>query len=375
MLTPINVSGRCERVFSMASEGFGVDALLITSLIDIRWLTGFTGSAGVLIVRSASSALVTDGRYVQHAVEQLSRADAEVEVVLAQDTNALLEVVADCLRGVAKCGYDPNELTVRQLQQYSESCSSEMVIAEGLVQKLRRVKTEEELQRISMASNIADRALAHVEPLLVSALSQGISERDIRDELELMMRRFGADGPSYETIVASGPNSALPHHRPTTSLLREGHSVVIDVGALVDGYHSDMTRTYLLGDCDPELVLMHQLVIEAQSSGLKAVRAGVPANEIDGVCREVFDRHGLGHEFSHGTGHGVGLQIHEMPWLRRTSQEPLMVGEVVTVEPGLYRVGLGGVRIEDLVLVESTGCHVFTHSQKEHLCLQSPLTT
>jgi len=180
-----------------------------------------------------------------------------------------------------------------------------MVIAEGLVQKLRRVKTEEELQRISMASNIADRALAHVEPLLVSALSQDISERDIRDELELMMRRFGADGPSYETIVASGPNSALPHHRPTTSLLREGHSVVIDVGALVDGYHSDMTRTYLLGDCDPELVRMHQLVIEAQSSGLKAVKAGVPANEVDAVCREVFDRHGLGHEFSHGTGHGV----------------------------------------------------------------------
>ena len=374
VLTPIDVSGRCDLAFNTASDGFGVDALLVTSLIDIRWLTGFTGSAGVLIVKSGSFTLVTDGRYVQHATDQLSEAGADVEVVLAQDSNATLKIIADCLRDIAKCGYDPNELTVRQLQQYSASCSSEMVNAEGVVQQLRRIKNEAELQRISMASEIADRALAHVEPLLVSALSHDISERDIRDELELMMRRFGADGPSYETIVATGPNSALPHHRPTTSLLREGHSVVIDVGALVDGYHSDMTRTYLLGDCDPELVRMHQLVIEAQSHGVRAVRAGVAASEVDGVCREIFDRHGIGHEFSHGTGHGVGLQIHEMPWLRKNAKEPLTAGEVVTVEPGLYRVGLGGVRIEDLVLVESTACHVFTHSQKEHLCLQLPPT-
>ena len=285
MLTPIDVSGRCDLAFNTASDGFGVDALLVTSLIDIRWLTGFTGSAGVLIVKYGSFTLVTDGRYVQHATDQLSEAGADVEVVLAQDSNATLKIIADCLRDIAKCGYDPNELTVRQLQQYSASCSSEMVNAEGVVQQLRRIKNEAELQRISIASEIADRALAHVEPLLVSALSHDISERDIRDELELMMRRFGADGPSYETIVATGPNSALPHHRPTTSLLREGHSVVIDVGALVDGYHSDMTRTYLLGDCDPELVRMHQLVIEAQSHGVRAVRAGVAASEVDGVCR------------------------------------------------------------------------------------------
>ncbi|CAB4985870.1 MAG: M24 family metallopeptidase [Actinobacteria bacterium] len=375
LLSPIVVSGRCDRAFLVASDGFGVDALLVTSLIDIRWLTGFTGSAGVLIVKSKSSTLVTDGRYVQHAIDQLSIAGAEVEVVLAQDSNSLLEVVANSLRGVAKCGYDPNDLTVRQLQQYSASCSCAFVGAEGVVQGLRRVKSDSELQRISQASEIADRALAQVEPLLFSALSGSISERDVRDELELLMRRFGADGPSYETIVATGPNSALPHHRPTSTLLREGHSVVIDVGALIDGYHSDMTRTYLLGECDPELVRMHQMVIEAQACGVRAVRAGVVGSEVDGVCREVFDRHGLGHEFTHGTGHGVGLQIHEMPWLRRNAKDPLTAGEVVTVEPGLYRVGLGGVRIEDLVLVESTGCHVFTHSQKEQLCLQSPPTT
>ena len=374
-LAPVDVSGRCARAFTAASDRFGVDALLVTSLNDIRWLTGFSGSTGVMVVRDGSGTLITDGRYVHQASEQLSKTRANVDVVLAKDHVDTLASISDAARGLSKCGYDPNELTVRQLQQYSASITSELVGVDGVIQHLRRIKSEPEQQRISVASEIADRALAHVEPLLTSALTTDVTERDVRDELEILMRRFGADGPSYETIVATGENSALPHHRPTSALLREGHSVVIDVGALVDGYHSDMTRTYLLGDCDAELVRMHQLVKEAQALGLRAVKAGVIASEIDGACRELFDRYGLGHEFSHGTGHGVGLQIHEMPWLRKNANEPLQVGEVVTVEPGLYRVGLGGVRIEDLVLVESTGCHVFTHSQKEHLCLRSPLTT
>ena len=374
-LAPVDVSGRCGRAFTAASERFGVDALLVTSLNDIRWLTGFSGSTGVMVVRAGSSTLITDGRYVHQASEQLSNAGANVDVVLAKDSVDTLANISDAVRGSSKCGYDPNELTVRQLQQYSASITSELIGVDGVTQHLRRIKSVPEQQRISAASEIADRALAHVEPLLTSALTSDVTERDVRDELEMLMRRFGADGPSYETIVATGVNSALPHHRPTFALLREGHSVVIDVGALVDGYHSDMTRTYLLGDCDPELVRMHQLVKEAQALGVRAVKAGVIASEIDGACRDLFDQYGLGHEFSHGTGHGVGLQIHEMPWLRKNANEPLQVGEVVTVEPGLYRVGLGGVRIEDLVLVESTGCHVFTHSQKEHLCLRSPLTT
>lgn len=373
-LSPIDVSGRCDRAFSVASESFGVDALLVTSLNDIRWLTGFTGSAGLMIIKGESATLITDSRYAHQAPEQLSFVGAAVDVVVVSDANSTMARVADSLRNCFLCGYDPNEMTVKQLHQFSASCAGEMVSAEGVVQNLRRVKSLPEIERISTASEIADRALAHVETLLVSALSNDISERDVRDELELMMRRFGADGPSYETIVATGPNSALPHHRPTSMLLREGHSLVIDVGALVDGYHSDMTRTYLLGECSSELVRMHQLVIEAQSLGVHAIREGISAHEIDAVCRDVFDRSGIGHEFSHGTGHGVGLQIHEMPWLRKNAHEPLTAGEVVTVEPGLYRVGLGGVRIEDLVLVESTGCQLFTHSQKELLCLQSPPT-
>jgi Xaa-Pro aminopeptidase len=371
----LDVSGRCQRAFEAAAKEFSVDALLVTSLDDIRWLTAFSGSSAVLVLRDERAFLITDGRYVHQASDQLSAAHASVDVVLAPDANAAIACVASSIQSSSRCGYDPGELTVRQLQQYAASSSTSMVEAEGVVRQSRRIKTHAEIERIACASDIADAALAEVEKVLASALTQSTTERDVRDELEFAMRRLGADGPSYETIVAAGPNSALPHHRPTSMVLREGHSVVIDVGALVDGYHSDMTRTYLLGECDPELVRMHQLVIDAQQAGLQAVRAGAIASDVDGVCREMFDRFGIGHEFTHGTGHGVGLQIHEMPWLRRNAHEPLQDGEVVTVEPGLYRVGLGGVRIEDLVLVESTGCHVFTHSQKEHLCLRLPLTT
>lgn len=188
------------------------------------------------------------------------------------------------------------------------------------------------------------------------------------------MRRHGADGPSYETIVATGPNAARPHHRPTDQLLSEGDAVVIDVGGLVDGYHSDMTRTYLLGKVDSVLQTMLDVVSEAQQRGVAAVRAGELPSEIDRICRTFITEAGFGPEFVHGTGHGVGLNIHESPWLRAQSNEPLRDGEVVTVEPGVYRVGLGGVRIEDLLLVRAAGSTTLTHTPKDSLCLQSQQT-
>jgi Xaa-Pro aminopeptidase len=189
------------------------------------------------------------------------------------------------------------------------------------------------------------------------------------------MRRHGADGPSYDTIVASGPHAARPHHRPTRRRIVEGDAVVIDVGGLVDGYHSDMTRTYLVGAVPPELSAMHALVGRAQRDGLAAVRPGASAHDVDRVCRDLIAAEGLGAEFTHSTGHGVGLQIHEMPWVRAGSHEPLAEGEVVTVEPGVYREGLGGVRTEDLVVVTRDGCRPLTHTPKDRQCLPSRPTT
>jgi Xaa-Pro aminopeptidase len=249
-----------------------------------------------------------------------------------------------------------------------------MIPLNGLVEELRRSKSEAEVERIVFAADTADKALADVRDLLVRSMNEPITERDVRDELEYRMRRHGADGPSYETIVATGPNAARPHHRPTDQLLSEGDAVVIDVGGLVDGYHSDMTRSYLLGKVDSVLQTMLDVVSEAQQRGVAAVRAGELPSEIDRICRAFITEAGFGPEFVHGTGHGVGLNIHESPWLRAQSNEPLREGEVVTVEPGVYRVGLGGVRIEDLLLVRAAGSTTLTHTPKDSLCLQSRQT-
>jgi Xaa-Pro aminopeptidase len=227
---------------------------------------------------------------------------------------------------------------------------------------------------MQLAAHATDLALADVQSMLETAMSTQITEQDVRDELEYKMRRFGADGPSYETIVATGENSVKPHHRPSSTIIREGDSVVIDVGGLVDGYHSDMTRTFLIGQVAPELAAIHDLVVYAQREGVLAVRPGVSGASIDEICRSIISQAGYGPDFIHGTGHGVGLQIHEMPWVRSDFIEPLQCGEVVTVEPGVYRVGVGGVRIEDLILVTATSSQSLTLSQKESLCLPSRRT-
>jgi Xaa-Pro aminopeptidase len=249
--------------------------------------------------------------------------------------------------------------------------NSELTTVSPVVAHLRRRKTEPEIQRMELAALATDNALSEVAPMLVS----GLTERDIRDELDYRMRHHGAEFTSYDTIVASGPNAARPHHRPVSRKIVEGDSVVIDVGGLVDGYHSDMTRTFLIGEVDPVLSEMHEVVSASQMLGLSFVRAGVLAQDLDQKCRDFIVAAGFGSEFSHSTGHGVGLQIHEMPWVRNGFAEPLEVGEVVTVEPGVYREGLGGVRIEDLVVVTQSGCRILTHSKKDLQCLQLQLTT
>ena len=371
---PLRVDGRVQAVARRIGESYSASAMVVSSSENIRYLTGFTGSAGVLICRLDDSVLVTDGRYVEQALAQIRDSGAEVRIVEARTAAATLEAVALELRLNAKCVCEASDLSIETHARYVAALNTELLPASGVVEELRRTKSDAEIERIAFAAETADKALADVQGLLVRSMSEPITERDVRDELEYRMRRHGADGPSYETIVATGNNAAKPHHRPTEQLLREGDSVVIDVGGLVDGYHSDMTRTYLLGAVDPVLQTMFDVVSESQSQGVAAVRAGVLPSEIDRICRTWITEAGFGPEFVHGTGHGVGLQIHESPWLRAQSNEPLREGEVVTVEPGVYRVGLGGVRIEDLLLVRAAGSTTLTHTPKDSLCLQSPQT-
>ena len=371
---PLRVEGRLEAVAQQLTDNHSASALIVSSSVNMRYLTGFTGSAGVLICRIDGSVLVTDGRYVEQAHAQIRDSGAAFCIVEALTAAATLDAVVAELAHDAKIGCESADLTVDAYGRYVAALGRELIPISGLVEELRRSKSEAEIERIAFAASTADKALADARDLLLRAMNEPITERDVRDELEYRMRRYGADGPSYETIVATGANAARPHHRPTDQQLTEGDSVVIDVGGLVDGYHSDMTRTYLLGQVDPLLQTMLDVVTEAQSRGVVAVRAGELPSEIDRICRTIIAEAGFGPEFVHGTGHGVGLNIHESPWLRAQSNEPLRDGEVVTVEPGVYRVGLGGVRIEDLLLVRAAGSTTLTHTPKDSLCLQSRRT-
>jgi len=371
---PLRVDGRLEDVTRHLADSHDASALIVSSTLNMRYLTGFTGSAGVLICRADDSVLVTDGRYVEQAQAQIRESGAAVRIVEARTAAATLDTVASELAHDVKIGCESADLTVDAYARYVAALGRELIPLSGLVEELRRSKSDAEIERITFAASTADKALADVRDLLMRSMDETITERDVRDELEYRMRRYGADGPSYETIVATGPNAARPHHRPTDHVLSEGDSVVIDVGGLVDGYHSDMTRTFLLGEVDSMLQTMLEVVTEAQSRGVAAVRAGELPSEIDRICRTFITEAGFGAEFVHGTGHGVGLNIHESPWLRAQSSEPLRDGEVVTVEPGVYRVGLGGVRIEDLLLVRAAGSTTLTHTPKDSLCLQSRQT-
>jgi len=370
-LSVLRVSGRDEAVRRQLETADKCRSLLVTDLTNIRWLTGFTGSAGTLLVRPDDMVLVVDGRYGDQARDQVAQSGAKCEIVEERSAAAIRDAIVKATRGLDKLGFDANEMTLGQYESWRENLSVELVKVAPVVPKLRRRKTEPEIQRMHLAAAATDKALEEVVPML----SSGVTECDVRDELDYRMRKHGAEFTSYDTIVASGPNAARPHHRPVRRQIVSGDSVVIDVGGLVDGYHSDMTRTYLIGDVEPVLSEMHEVVSRSQLLGLAHVRAGVLAEDLDKTCRDFIVDAGFGDEFTHSTGHGVGLQIHEMPWVRSGFVEPLEVGEVVTVEPGVYREGLGGVRIEDLVVVTQDGCRILTSSKKDRKCLQLQPTT
>lgn len=375
-LPPLSVVGRLERLRSQLA-GQDMEAAVITSLANIRWLTGFTGSNGVLVVGLAAddrpATLVTDGRYARQAPAELAEAGCSdrVEVVIARSAEA---AAAERFGSVARLGLEETSSWALQ-RRWDDAFEAELLPISGAVEDLRTVKDAAELARIQAAADIADQALADIRP----RLRPGEAERSLRDALDDSMRRAGAAGPAFDTIVASGPNSALPHARPGDRRLQAGDLVVIDLGAEVDGYRSDMTRTFLLGrqlppdgpppadpdpPSDPDPSAMLELVTRSQAAGVAAVRPGVAASEIDAACRSVIDEAGLGDAFVHSTGHGVGLDIHELPRIDARSTAVLQPGNVITIEPGVYVPGVGGVRVEDLVVVTDDGCRPLTRHPK-----------
>ncbi len=358
--------GRVQRLASELVE-LGLDALLVESLVDVRYLAGFTGSHGLALVIGGSAGatlgphrFVSDFRYEAQSAEQVPDV-FEREIV----TGELLEAVARELDGhTGRLGFEEANLTVKGHRRLTELLGEgwELVPCTGAVQALRAVKEPGEIARIRAAGELADEALRTV----LEAGLVGRTEREVAIELELRMRRLGAQAPSFPSIVAAGAHGALPHAEPREEQIPRDVLVTIDWGALHDGYCSDCTRTYATGEgISAQAREIYELVLSAQQQGLAAVIAGRSGREVDAIAREVIERAGHGEHFGHGLGHGVGMEIHERPRLSRTAgEEPLQIGNVVTVEPGVYLPGVLGVRIEDLVVVGEDAQEVLTSLPK-----------
>lgn len=330
--------------------------MLVTDLINVRYLSGFSGSNGALLVfanpdSECDAVLATDGRYRTQAAQQAPDLEVAIERALGRHLTARAATA-----GVQKLGFESHVVTVDGLDALTGAVEghhdTELVRASGIVEGLREVKDAGELALLRLACEAADAALADL--VQRGGLRPGRTEKEVGRELESLMLDHGADTISFETIVAAGANSAIPHHRPTDAVLAKGDFVKIDFGALVAGYHSDMTRTFVLGSPADWQREIYQLVSEAQKAGREALRPGANLRDVDAAARQMIVDAGYGDHFGHGLGHGVGLQIHEAPGIGATSAGTLLAGSVVTVEPGVYLPGRGGVRIED-TLVVATG--------------------
>jgi Xaa-Pro aminopeptidase len=334
----------------------GADVFLISNPVNRRYITGFTGSAGLVWISSTKQAILTDFRYE----EQVKAECPGWELIRIETYNDALEelIKGENIRSIV---FEEEHVTVKQLREWQDRFAVELKGSSGWVEELRMCKTPAEIEHIRRAAQIGDEAFAELLPNIKS----GRTEREIALELEYLMRRKGASAMSFAPIVASGPQSALPHARPGERILSYGDFVVMDFGCVVNGYCSDMTRTIVIGEPEERHLLIYDLVLKAQVEAVEAVAPGKTGAEIDAIAREIIAEAGYGDYFGHGLGHSVGLEVHENPRLSKTDQTVLAPGMIVTVEPGVYLPGFGGVRIEDLVVVTEDGHEVLTSSFKE----------
>lgn len=339
----------------------GLDGLFLITDANIRYVSGFTGSDSYLLLTPDKEFFITDGRYTEQAanecpefqVREWKKADLSLTKVLHQIVTEL---------AVKKLGFEQNGVSYQLYQQLASSLAGvELVPTKGLVERIRYIKEPAEIDKISQAAVFADQAFEQI----LGFIKPGLTEKEVAAELAYYISKTGADGPGFPTILVSGVNTSLPHGIPSDRLITEGDLVTMDFGGLYDGYRSDMTRTIVVGKADSEQHRIYQLVKEAQLAALEVIKAGVQGNQPDRRVREIFTREGLTDKFRHGLGHGVGLQIHENPFMGVNCQDVLQAGCVITVEPGLYIPEWGGVRIEDTVVVQKEGIEILTNSTKE----------
>ncbi len=355
----VDHAARRRRLASRLDE-LQAGAFLVTRPPNVRYLTGFTGSNGQLILTSTDGIFLTDSRYMEqarHEVPDLRREMYSAEFA-SRASQACMELGAD------RIAFEAAGVSYKL---YSDLLATgiDLVPTTDAIEQMRRIKEPDELRAVEAAQAIADQAFEAI----VGKLSEGVTEREIALDLDSTMRRLGGDALAFDTILAFGESAAEPHHSPSDRSLTRGDVVKLDFGCVIDGYHSDMTRTVFFGEPLAELRDVYEIVRAAQQLGVDSARPGMSGDELDGVVRNVITEAGYGDKFGHGLGHGVGLEIHEAPWLRSGGKDILEPGTVVTVEPGIYLEGVGGIRIEDMVALTAEGCRELPSTTKELLVL------
>jgi Xaa-Pro aminopeptidase len=336
-----------------------LDSLLVTSPANWYYLTGFTGEAGALVVSRRGTALITDGRFTVQAREETSG----VQIILQE--GSLFEFAGQIFKSSARkrVGFDPAQLTVAQMRSLRKGGGARLrwTASTGTVEALRMRKDASEIAQMRKAAVLAGEVFEHVLPLL----KPGIKEMEVGAEIEYQMRKRGASGPAFETIVAFGERGALPHARPTAKRLRKNELVVLDLGVILGHYCSDMTRTVHVGRAPVRIRSWYGAVLEAQTAAVAAVKSGVSCGAVDAAARQVLAGYHLDKLFVHSTGHGLGLEVHEAPRVARGQKKLLEPGNVITIEPGIYAQGIGGIRIEDDVVVHADRTEVLTRAPRD----------
>ena len=342
-----------------------LDAILITQPENQRYLSGFTGSAGVLLISQDQAIIATDFRFF----EQVAKQAPHFQLAKIKSGEKFIDILPNLVTqvGAKRVGFESAHLTFDQHQEWAEVAEGfELVPTKDLVEALRAVKDEDELDTIKRAVALSDAAFAHI----LGSIEPGMTEKDVAWELELYMRTHGAEKVAFDLIIGAGPNGAMPHATVSDRAIQAGEPIVIDLGAVLDGYHSNLTRTICLGEPDDKFREIYGLVLGAQlaaEDGMEGIKPGMTGKEADAIARRVIEEAGYGEQFGHGLGHGVGLAIHEKPMLGRLSEDVLKPGMVLTVEPGIYIPGWGGVRIEDMVVLREDGVEVLSQATKEPL--------
>jgi len=351
---------KIEKLRSNFSQ-HGIDGILITSPFNRRYISNFTGSAGVVLISADKAQFITDFRYIEQATKQCEGFE------IIKFSGSIPEEAARLAKklGIQKLGFEEDHLTYSSFKVYEKEIEAKLVPTSGIIEKLRLIKTDAEINILKVAADIADAAFKHI----LDFIRPGKTELEVSNELEFFMRRAGATSSSFDTIVASGHRSALPHGVASNKVIETGDFVTLDYGAYYNGYVSDITRTVAVGEPNAKLKEIYDIVHEAQLKGMEGIKPGISGKEADALTRDYISEKGYGEYFGHSTGHGIGLEVHEGPGLSMKSDIILEPGMVVTCEPGIYIPGLGGVRIEDDTLITKDHNVALTHSTKELIIL------